>query len=85
MNNCYTLNLNNQFSLDEQNDGVINTPRIDQLANAGVQFENYYVQSVCSPSRAALLTGKYPSSKKGSGVRVSLFRVCRVVNLLCSA
>ena len=40
----------------------INTPHIDQLANDGIKFTNFYVaQAVCSASRAALLTGCYPN------------------------
>lgn len=39
------------------------TPNIDQLAKQGALFENCYVQNpVCSPSRASLFTGKYPSN-----------------------
>ncbi|MCA9083412.1 MAG: arylsulfatase [Planctomycetaceae bacterium] len=37
----------------------IQTPRIDQLAAAGAILESHYVQPVCSPTRAALLTGRY--------------------------
>ncbi|MBK1875783.1 sulfatase family protein [Pelagicoccus mobilis] len=40
----------------------ISTPRIDQMAKEGMLFTDFYVaSSVCSPSRAALLTGKYPA------------------------
>lgn len=35
------------------------TPNIDKLAGDGVIFENFYVQPVCSPTRAELLTGRY--------------------------
>lgn len=37
------------------------TPRIDALTNAGVRFTNFYsAHPVCSPTRAALMTGKAP-------------------------
>lgn len=37
------------------------TPHLDALASDGVRFTNWYSNSpVCSPSRASLLTGKYP-------------------------
>ena len=37
----------------------IKTPVIDNLAEMGVKLENYYVQSMCTPSRSQLLTGRY--------------------------
>ncbi|MCD9026184.1 sulfatase-like hydrolase/transferase [Cohnella silvisoli] len=41
---------------------VIQTPHLDQLASEGVRFTDWYSNSpVCSPSRASLLTGKYPA------------------------
>lgn len=41
--------------------GEIKTPNLDRLAASGARLEQFYVQSVCSPTRAALMTGKYPS------------------------
>ena len=38
----------------------IATPHIDTLAKKGVQLNQFYVQPVCSPTRGALLTGRYP-------------------------
>ena len=39
---------------------VNQTPNLDRLATAGVRFENcFVVNSICSPSRATILTGKY--------------------------
>jgi arylsulfatase len=38
----------------------IETPRIDQMAKEGRRFTNFYAQTVCGPSRAALMTGCYP-------------------------
>lgn len=40
--------------------GEIRTPNLDRLASAGARLEQFYVQPVCSPTRAALLTGRYP-------------------------
>lgn len=39
----------------------IQTPNIDKLAAGGAIIENHYVQPVCSPTRASLMTGRYVS------------------------
>ena len=36
----------------------IDTPNIDALAAGGLQFTNFHVTPLCSPTRAALLTGR---------------------------
>src|SRR3954466_7610785 len=38
----------------------IKTPAIDKLAAAGTVLNQFYVQPVCTPTRAALMTGRYP-------------------------
>ena len=35
------------------------TPNIDSLADEGLQLTNYNVEAECTPSRAALMTGRY--------------------------
>ena len=41
------------------------TPYVDRLANEGIRFEQFYVNSpICSPSRTAISTGQYPQRWK---------------------
>jgi arylsulfatase A-like enzyme len=44
------------------NSGWVQTPNIDKLVAGGLKFNNYYTASpVCSPSRAAITTGIFPT------------------------
>lgn len=38
----------------------VKTPHIDKLADQGTRFTTFYAQTVCGPSRGALMTGRYP-------------------------
>jgi arylsulfatase A-like enzyme len=38
----------------------LDTPNLDRLARRGIRFTQAYAHTVCCPSRAALLTGRYP-------------------------
>lgn len=40
--------------------GPVPTPALDRLAQSGVRFANFHTTAMCSPSRAALLTGRNP-------------------------
>lgn len=39
---------------------TIKTPNIDRLSREGIELDRYYVAPMCSPTRAGLLTGRYP-------------------------
>jgi len=48
---------------------TINTPHIDALAKNGIRFTDYHSNgAVCSPTRAALMTGRYPQRTGVEGV-----------------
>jgi len=38
----------------------VNTPTLDRLAKQGVRLESHYTYKYCSPTRAAILIGRYP-------------------------
>lgn len=38
----------------------LKTPHLDALAKGGAKFSQFYVQAMCTPTRAALMTGRYP-------------------------
>lgn len=48
----------------------LKTPNLDQLGKEGVRFDRFYVNSVCAPSRASILTGRY-------AVRTGVYSVTR--------
>ena len=49
-----------QRAISAYGDSLIATPHIDRIANEGVLFEKAFVtNSICAPSRATLLTGKF--------------------------
>lgn len=49
----------------------IKTPGLDRLAKEGTRFTSFYAQTVCGPSRSALLTGRYPIRSQGWGMPAS--------------
>jgi arylsulfatase A-like enzyme len=46
----------------------IRTPNLDTIARGGTVLTSFYVQPVCSPTRATLMTGRFPSSTGVYGV-----------------
>jgi arylsulfatase A len=53
---------------------VIRTPHLDRMAAEGLRFTDFYsAAEVCTPSRAALLTGRYPIRSGTCGDRRVLF------------
>ncbi len=40
--------------------GFAKTPRMDALVRGGVELNQHYVQPVCTPTRTALMSGRYP-------------------------
>jgi len=57
---------------------TIKTPHLDKMAAEGLRFTQFYsAAEVCTPSRAALMTGRYPVR---SGMAHNQFRVLRAVS-----
>lgn len=60
--NVVVILTDDQGTLDARCFGAedLHTPNIDRLASTGVRFTQAYAHMVCCPTRAALLTGRYP-------------------------
>lgn len=59
---CYRAHLSREQAL-MWGDAIVETPRIDSLAEHGAICTNFYATTpVCSPSRAALISGLYPQN-----------------------
>ena len=69
------------FIADDQGEGdlsayghpTLRTPNIDRLAQEGMRFDNAFLTiSSCSPSRASILTGRYPHSTGAEDLHMPL-------------
>lgn len=69
------------FIADDQGEGdlsvyghpTLRTPNIDRLAREGMRFDNAFLTiSSCSPSRASILTGRYPHSTGAEDLHMPL-------------
>lgn len=47
---------------------ILKTPHLDRLGEDSVRFDRFYVHSYCAPTRAALLTGRWPLRTGSHGV-----------------
>ncbi|MCC9601810.1 sulfatase-like hydrolase/transferase [Stieleria sp. JC731] len=53
------------------NNPDVYSPNLDQLASTGIVFTQHYVMPQCTPTRVALLTGRYPSRFGGAALQAS--------------
>jgi len=51
----------------DDSQGPASTPNLDALQAAGITFDNFYCQTLCSPTRVHFLTGKQPLTNWGIG------------------
>jgi arylsulfatase len=54
------------FGLPDTYGGPIHTPTLSRVANAGISYNRFHTTSICSPTRASLLTGRN-HQRVGSG------------------
>jgi arylsulfatase A-like enzyme len=59
--NVVVMLIDNQgyYELSRNGNQIVQTPRIDKLSTQAVNFTEFYAPPFCSPSRSALLTGRY--------------------------
>lgn len=78
---CDDLGYGDISCYNSANDSLIKTPNIDSIAENGVRFEDFHASApICSPSRAGLLTGRYPVR---AHVPVVFFPSYSIMNLVC--
>jgi arylsulfatase A-like enzyme len=53
------------------NNPRVYTPNLDQLANSGAKFLSHYVMPQCTPTRIALMTGRYPGRFGPTGLQAT--------------
>jgi arylsulfatase A len=80
------------FGADRQHGVADETPNLDRMASEGMRFTDFYVAAaVCTPSRAALLTGCYPQRvglphvlgpKATIGMALTSISACRI-RMIC--
>ncbi|WPP51887.1 sulfatase-like hydrolase/transferase [Catalinimonas niigatensis] len=64
------------------NDGMSRTPHLDKLLETGVWFSQAYSAScVCTPARAALLTGRYPHRTGAVTLNMELYPTLNRIHL----
>lgn len=61
--------------LSVHGNSAVATPRLDRLAREGVQFAHFFVQPLCAPTRAELLTGRYHPRGGVTGVSTGAERL----------
>lgn len=54
--------------IESHGNPAIHTPNLDRLADEGARCERFFVEPVCAPTRAALLSGRYPTRVGVHGV-----------------
>ncbi|MBC8406958.1 MAG: sulfatase-like hydrolase/transferase, partial [Planctomycetes bacterium] len=70
---CYRDTLADEQAFMWGNSAVVETPHIDRIANEGVLCTSFYATSpVCSPSRASLVSGRYPQNTAVTGNDIPL-------------